>query len=98
MISGSYPPRNAETLNSLGHKRDKSADGNVFLVGRWKGISDDRYKDVNGSYIIGTRDIVMDDLSSYDEFMTSLGHEVGHFLGHRQASSSGIPTRTRSTG
>jgi hypothetical protein len=51
----SVPYKSAEEWTTeVGHKRDKTADGNVFLVGRWKGISDDRYKDVNGSYIIAT--------------------------------------------
>jgi hypothetical protein len=88
----SVPYKSAEEWTvEVGHKRDKTADANVFLVGKWKGIGDDRYKDVNGSYIIATRDIVMDDRSSYDGFMTTLAHEMGHFLGYRKGNKFGHP-------
>lgn len=75
----------------VGKERDGTADANVFLVGKWRGISDDHYKDVNGSYIIPTRDIVLDDRSSHDPFMTTLAHEMGHFLGYRKGHKFGHP-------
>ena len=40
----------------VGNKRDGDADTNVFLVGNWRGITEDQYKDVLGSYIIAYRD------------------------------------------
>jgi hypothetical protein len=75
----------------VGKERDTSADANVFLVGNWTGISDDHYRDVKGSYIIASRDIVCDDHSSHDAFMTTLAHEMGHFLGHRKGTKFGHP-------
>jgi hypothetical protein len=87
--SGSYKDAQAWT-NEIGHLRE-TADANVFLVGSWKGIGDDGYKDPYGSYIISTRDIVCDDRPSYDFFMTTLAHEVGHFLGYRRNLKFGHP-------
>ena len=50
-----------EWNTEVGHVRDGTADANVFLVGSWKGISEDRFQDVYGSYIHGVHDIVCDD-------------------------------------
>jgi hypothetical protein len=80
-----------EWNTEVGHVRDGTAAANVFLVGNWRGIGEDHYKDVLGSYIIATRDIVCDDQSSHDAFMTTLAHECGHFLGHRTGNKFGHP-------
>jgi hypothetical protein len=89
---GSVPYKTAEEWTAeVGRVRDGTADANIFLVGTWKGIGDDRYKDANGSYLTTTRDIVCDDRSSYDPFMTTLAHEMGHFLGYRQGHKFGHP-------
>lgn len=53
------------------------AAANVFLVGKWLGDKNDPL----GSFIIASKDIVLDDLSTHDEFITTLAHEMGHFLG-----------------
>lgn len=86
------PYKSAEEWTAeVGKERDGSADANVFLVGKWRGVSDDHYKDVLGSYIIATRDIVLDDRSSQDSFITTLAHEFGHFLGYRKGHKFGHP-------
>lgn len=75
----------------VGKVRDKTADSNIFLVGKWKGVGDDMYKDVNGTYIVSTKDIICDDRPSYDLFITTLAHELGHFLSRRRNLAYGHP-------
>jgi hypothetical protein len=50
---------------------------NIFLVGTWIGDGNDPL----GSFIKATKDIVLDDRKSTDQFVTTLAHEFGHFLG-----------------
>jgi hypothetical protein len=75
----------------VGGQRKNGADANVFLVGTWKGIGEDKYKDTNGTFIPATKDIIMDDRPNYDLFMTTLPHELGHFLGYARALGYGHP-------
>ncbi len=85
-----------EWSKEVGHHRDSGADTNVFLVGKWKGMGNDRYKDVLGTYVIATKDIVCDDRDSHDAFMTTLAHELGHFLAHRRNLNYGHPGKKNS--
>jgi hypothetical protein len=82
-------PKVADWDAEIGMYRKKGADANVFLVGKWKGIGEDQYKDVNGTFIRASHDIIMDDRPNYDLFMTTLPHELGHFLGYARGVGYG---------
>lgn len=84
-------PKVADWDAEVGGQRKKGADANVFLVGKWKGIGEDKYKDVNGTFIPASNDIILDDRPDYDLFMTTLPHELGHFLGYARALGYGHP-------
>jgi len=49
----------------------------VFLVGSWFGDKNDPL----GSFIKASKHIVVDDRSTTDEFVTTVAHEIGHYLG-----------------
>ncbi len=89
---GSIVYKTAEDWSKeVGKVRDSTADSNIFLVGKWKGVSDDTYMDANGTYIVSTKDIICDDRPSYDLFITTLAHELGHFLARRRNLAYGHP-------
>lgn len=62
---------------TLGVKAPGSAAVNIFLVGTWIGNKNDPL----GSFIIASRDIVVDDHPTQDDLITTLAHEIGHLLG-----------------
>jgi hypothetical protein len=62
---------------SLGLKPPPGAAVNIFLVGTWIGDQNDPL----GSFIKATKHIVVDDQKTHDEIVTTMAHEIGHFLG-----------------
>jgi hypothetical protein len=81
------PLGEAAFLNFVVDKKNKNADLNVFLVGRWKG------GEAGGTYFANEKAAVVEGnptdpvAPDSDPFLVTLAHEVAHFLTFEQVSA-----------
>jgi hypothetical protein len=81
-IKQSLPVRlDLKRWQSLSIKPPSGAAVNIFLVGNWIGDPKESFGDPFGSFIRATKHILVDDRKTHDEIVTTMAHEIGHFLG-----------------